>query len=70
MTMGQSGRFLFTRLTKRFPVQCHPTYIACIDQQNDSVYWIGTIGGGVNKLTIHLPQNNDYSATCYTNNDG
>lgn len=45
-------------------------YIACIDQQNDSVYWIGTIGGGVNKLTIHSPQNNDYSATCYTNNDG
>ena len=45
-------------------------YIACIDQQNDSVYWIGTIGGGVNKLTIHSQQNNDYSATCYTNNDG
>lgn len=45
-------------------------YIACIDQQNDSIYWIGTIGGGVNKLTIHSSRNNDYSAACYTTNDG
>lgn len=45
-------------------------YIACIDRQNDSTYWIGTIGGGVNQLVIHSAHDNDYSAVCYTENNG
>lgn len=45
-------------------------YIACIVQQNDSTYWLGTIGGGLNKITIHSRQDNDYSATTYTKNNG
>ncbi len=45
-------------------------YIACIAQQNDSIYWVGTIGGGLNKLTIHSRLNNDYSATPYTQHNG
>lgn len=45
-------------------------YLACMDKQEDSVYWIGTIGGGVNKITLHSDRNNDYSATCFTTQDG
>lgn len=45
-------------------------YLASMDQQNDSVYWIGTIGGGLNKVTIHSEKDNDYSAVVYTKNDG
>lgn len=45
-------------------------YIATIDQQNDSVLWIGTIGGGLNKVTLHSLRNNDYSAECITTKDG
>lgn len=45
-------------------------YLACIDQQNDSVYWIGTIGGGLNQVILHSEKDNDYSAAVYTKNDG
>lgn len=45
-------------------------FIACIAQQNDSTYWLGTIGGGLNKITIHSRKDNDYSAITYTKNNG
>lgn len=45
-------------------------YLASIDCQNDSVCWIGTIGGGLNKLVLHSDKTNDYTATCYTTQDG
>lgn len=45
-------------------------YLAAIDCVNDSVCWIGTIGGGVNKLVLHSDDDNDYTATVYTKNDG
>lgn len=45
-------------------------YLASIDCQNDSVCWIGTIGGGLNKLVLHSDKANDYTATCYTTQDG
>lgn len=67
---GAIRKISLYQANENIPRSMSSNYIACIDQQNDSVYWIGTIGGGVNKLTIHSQQNNDYSATCYTNNDG
>lgn len=45
-------------------------YIDAIDCINDSVCWIGTIGGGLNKLVLHSTRNNDYTATRYTVQDG
>lgn len=45
-------------------------YLASIDCANDSVCWIGTIGGGLNKLVLHSEQTNDYTATCYTTRNG
>lgn len=45
-------------------------YLASIDCVNDSVCWIGTIGGGLNKIVLHSERNNDYTATCYTTQDG
>lgn len=45
-------------------------YLASIDCYNDSVCWIGTIGGGLNKLVLHSERKNDYTATCYTMQDG
>lgn len=45
-------------------------YLASIDCNNDSVCWIGTIGGGLNKMVLHSDRNNDYTATCYTTQDG
>lgn len=27
-------------------------FLACIDKQNDSIYWVGTLGGGLNRLVI------------------
>ena len=45
-------------------------YLAGMDYLNDSVYWLGTIGGGVNRIVLHSEQDNDYTATCYTRSDG
>lgn len=45
-------------------------YLACIDCNNDTVCWIGTIGGGLNKVVLHSERNNDYTATCYTTKNG
>lgn len=45
-------------------------FIVCIDKQNDSTYWIGTLGGGLNRLSIFDERNNDYSATSYMVPDG
>lgn len=45
-------------------------YLASIDCQNDSVCWVGTIGGGLNKIVMHSDKPDDYTATCYTSLNG
>lgn len=45
-------------------------YLASIDCANDSVCWVGTIGGGLNKIVLHSANTNDYTATCYTTANG
>lgn len=52
------------------PHSMSTNFLGCIDRQNDSVYWIGTIGGGLNKVTLHSKKDNDYSAMVYTQEDG
>lgn len=45
-------------------------HIASVDIENDSVYWAGTIGGGLNKIVLHSDENDDYTAEVYTSRDG
>lgn len=45
-------------------------FLASIDSNNDSIFWVGTIGGGLNKIVLHSERNNDYTATYYTTQDG
>lgn len=45
-------------------------YLASMDCENDSVCWIGTIGGGLNRVVLHSERDNDYTATHYTTKDG
>lgn len=49
-------------------------YLWPIAKQNDSVYWIGTLGGGLNRITITDTWDNKkigkYTATSYTVKDG
>lgn len=58
------------RTNSNSPQSLSSDYIACISKERDSILWVGTIGGGVNKVTIHSPLDNDYSAVCYTTNNG
>lgn len=51
-------------------VSMSSNYLATLDCLNDSTYWIGTIGGGLNKVVLHSEQDNDYTAICYTTQDG
>lgn len=45
-------------------------YLVSMDCENDSVYWIGTIGGGLNKVILHSEKDDDYTATRYTTKNG
>lgn len=45
-------------------------YIAAVDCENDSTLWVGTIGGGLDRVVLHSETDNDYTATCYTRKDG
>ena len=45
-------------------------FLACIDKQNDSIYWVGTLGGGLNRLVIQGDTDNAYTATSYMTQDG
>ncbi len=57
---------LYTASSKSNSLSSNYTYP--ISMQNDSTYWIGTIGGGVNRLLLH--KNDSYSITSYTGRYG
>ncbi len=67
---GKIRRVSSYRADKNAPRTLSSDYIACIDRQNDSIYWVGTIGGGLNQVTIHSERDNDYSAIAYTEENG
>ena len=41
-------------------------YIAASAVENDSVFWLGTIGGGACRVTVHSSCDNDYESRNYT----
>lgn len=45
-------------------------FIASIDRQNDSIYWVGTLGGGVNRVVFKDTVDNAYSASSLMIQDG
>ncbi|WP_417189033.1 hybrid sensor histidine kinase/response regulator transcription factor [Bacteroides sp.] len=45
-------------------------FIAAMDKQNDSVYWVGTLGGGLNRLLLKGIEDNAYEATVYDSSNG
>lgn len=45
-------------------------FIASIDRQNDSIYWVGTLGGGLNRVVFKDTIDNAYSATSLMVQDG
>lgn len=58
------------RTDETLPASMSSDYLASIDCLNDSVCWVGTIGGGLNKIVLHSASANDYTATCYTTANG
>ena len=45
-------------------------FIASIDRQNDSIYWVGTLGGGLNRVVFKDTVDNAYSARSFMIQDG
>lgn len=45
-------------------------FIASIDRQNDSIYWVGTLGGGLNRVVFRDTIDNAYSASSFMIQDG
>lgn len=55
------------------PLLAYPMSSDClstVEIENDSTCWLGTIGGGLNRIVIHSSQDNDYTATVYTRQQG
>lgn len=40
-------------------------YLATVEIENDSTYWVGTIGGGLNQIISHSDIPDDYTAQTY-----
>lgn len=67
---GEIKTFASYQVNETAATSMSTNYLASIDCLNDSVCWIGTIGGGLNKIILHSDKANDYTATCYTTEDG
>lgn len=67
---GKIKTFSAYQMSEDKPASLSSNYLASIDCYNDSVCWIGTIGGGLNKVVLHSDKDNDYTATRYTTQDG
>ena len=52
------------------PGSMSSNYMVGMDFADDSTLYIGTIGGGLNRVTLHSARDNDYSAISYTVRDG
>ncbi|MDB5143129.1 MAG: response regulator [Mucilaginibacter sp.] len=62
-----SQTFTYTASSK--PNSLSSDYTYPIGKQNDSTYWIGTIGGGLNSLTLQ-PKTNSYIIKTFNGNYG
>lgn len=58
------------QVKKQAETSMSTNYLASVDCENDSVCWVGTIRGGLNRLVLHSERNNDYTATIYTTHNG
>ena len=63
--MGQILKTCYYRAAKRSGLSSDYTYP--VAKQNDSIYWVGTIGGGLNRLTL---RSNSYTTKRYNTKDG
>ncbi len=59
--------FYYKASSKPNSLSSNYTYPIC--KQNDSTYWVGTIGGGLNRLILR-PKDNSYSIKSYTGSYG
>ena len=63
------GNILKTYAYNAGPGSLSSNYTYPICRENDSVYWIGTIGGGLDRLTLD-PDDLHYTVRSYTDKDG
>lgn len=71
--IGTSGQVRNVSSYRVNPSSAHSisnNYLVAIDCENDSVCWVGTIGGGLNRLTLHSDKDNDYTASVYGTHNG
>lgn len=69
VVIDQKGNIVssFTYMASSSSNSLSSNYAYPISRQNDSVYWIGTMGGGINRLSI---KNNTYTIKAYAGNYG
>ncbi|HWB27773.1 MAG TPA: response regulator [Chitinophagaceae bacterium] len=70
LLIDQEGNIIktYTYQATGSPNSLSSNYTYPICKQNDSTYWVGTIGGGLDKLVIRA--DNSYSVKCYNSNNG
>jgi len=71
LILNKEGNIIKTFIYKAIPNKKNSlssNYVYCIERQNDSILWVGCIGGGLNKMRL-LP-NGDYEAHSFSNENG
>lgn len=66
---GKIKKILSYMTSKKDETSMSSDYITDIEIENDTVVWIGTIGGGVNRIHFISDSENDYVAEVYTKNN-
>lgn len=67
--LNNNGEIYKTRVyqaNKNSAQSINSNFICSIRRENDSILWIGTLGGGINKMKLH--PNGTYSAQTFTEN--
>lgn len=69
-SQGKTVKIISYQANESLKQSMSTNFLASIDKENDSVYWIGTIGGGLNKVTLKSERDNDYKAEKFTTQNG
>lgn len=67
---GKVEKIVGCLMKPQAPGSMSSNHLAAIEIENDSTFWIGTIGGGLNRIVLHSNRHDDYTAKVYAKQIG
>ncbi len=65
---GNVAKSYIYRTAKGGKQSLNSNFVCAIRRENDSILWVGTLGGGINKITLRT--DGKYVTDCFTDDDG